>query len=42
MIFVVKGQFTKVFLAAMLVLCFGNIAQPASPRVIGNVGGARR
>ena len=29
MIFVIKGQFTTAFLAAMLVLCFGNIAQPA-------------
>ena len=29
MIFVSKGQFTTAFLASMLVLCFGNIAQPA-------------
>ena len=29
MMFVVKGQFTTAFLAAMQVLCFGNIAQPA-------------
>ena len=29
MIFVSKGQFTTAFLASLLVLCFGNIAQPA-------------
>ena len=29
MIFVIKGQFTTAFLASMLVLCFGNVVQPA-------------